>query len=395
MRLAEGPSLEKVLDQFAADPRKAARLVAEVARAVYHAHQRGILHRDLKPSNILLDAEGHPHVTDFGLAKRMEGNGSLSVSGSIVGTPQYMSPEQATGSKQAITTTTDVYGLGALLYVALTSEPPFQADSVLDTLEQVRERAPVPPSKVNRKVLRDLEVICLKCLEKDPKQRYGSADALAEDPDRFLRGEPILVRRTGLTERALKWAKRRPAIAALVGVVLLTALSGIAGVFWQWRQTDRARRAVTAKANALDNANRSRDRANRSLDGATQSLGATNNTLEANLYANTIGLAASELQAKSPGRAFESLESCPEPLRGWEWRHLNSLRFHEPLTLRGHIGAVTWLAFSPDGRKFGSADQNEGVTKVWDMSTGEELLKLRSPGGSVSPEPSVVYEGAV
>ena len=147
MQLVEGPSLDKVLDSFRASPRKAARLVAEIAQAVHHAHQRGILHRDLKPSNILLDAQGKPHVTDFGLAKRLDGNSSLSISGSILGTPSYMSPEQASGQRAMITTATDVYGLGSILYAVLTGRPPFQADSVMDTLQQVRERPPERPAQ--------------------------------------------------------------------------------------------------------------------------------------------------------------------------------------------------------------------------------------------------------
>jgi WD40 repeat protein/tetratricopeptide (TPR) repeat protein len=369
MRLVEGPGLDRRLEELAAEPREAAHLVAEVARAVHHAHQRGILHRDLKPSNILLDGEGRPHVTDFGLAKRIEGDGSLSVSGSIVGTPSYMSPEQAAGSRRGVTTATDVYGLGALLYAALTASPPFQADSVVETLQQVQERQPESPSKVNGKVRRDLEVICLKCLEKDPKRRYGSAEAVAEDLERFLRGEPILARRTSIPERALKWARRRPAIAALVAVVHVVALLGLAGIVWQWRAAVRAR-----DAEAL---------ANRSLDGANRSLEATNKRLEANLYANTIGLAASELQGKNLGRAMELLESCPERLRGWEWRYLRGLRFREPLILRGHPGEIHDLAFSPDGRRLASAGL-EGAARIWDATTGEELFTIRSRGGPMT-----------
>ncbi len=165
--------------------------MADVARAVHHAHRRGILHRDLKPSNVLLDAAGAPQVVDFGLARRVEGGSELTRSDAIVGSPPYISPEQASGRKAAITTATDVYGLGAMLYALLTGKPPFRGDSVLETLEQVRHAQPEPPSGAGRGVDRDLETICLKCLEKDPARRYSTAQDLADDLERWLHGEPI------------------------------------------------------------------------------------------------------------------------------------------------------------------------------------------------------------
>ena len=357
MRLVEGPGLENVLDQFVADPAKAAHLVSEVARAVHHAHQRGILHRDLKPSNILLDGEGHPHVTDFGLAKRLEGNDSLSISGSIMGTPSYMSPEQASGSRQAITTVTDVYGLGALLYAAITGRPPFQSDSVLETLDQVRERAPESPAKVNRKVPRDLEVICLKCLEKDPKRRYGSADALAEELDRFLRSEPILARRTGITERAVKWARRRPAAAALVGMsgVAAMMLAGLGVALFIHSQLRTAYAEVS----------RQRGIAEAALAGERTFL-----------YQNRVTFAERALNDNSPDRAEELLDECPPALRNWEWNYLKRQCHTDLLTIPTHQGWVWLVAISSDGRLIATTGANGGSVMLWRADSGELFRTL-------------------
>ncbi len=230
MKLVEGGNLADQLPTYNANPRAAATLLAETAEAVHHAHMRGILHRDLKPANILIDAEGHPHVTDFGLAKLIESDVELTVSGAIMGTPSYMSPEQASGRRGTITTATDVYGLGAVLYALLAGKAPFVGDSLVDTLQAVKERPPQSPGSLNANVPRDLETICLKCLEKDPRRRYASAQALADDLRSWLDSRPIAARWVGPVERAWLWCKRKPAIAALAAAVVLAAVGGTAAV---------------------------------------------------------------------------------------------------------------------------------------------------------------------
>jgi tetratricopeptide (TPR) repeat protein len=280
MRLMEGGSLATQLERFQAELREAARLVAAIARAVHHAHQRGILHRDLKPGNILLDAEGQPHVSDFGLAKRVESDGSLTQTGAIVGTPQYMAPEQTRGQKGAVTTATDVYGLGAVLYALLTGKAPFRGETALETLEQVRDREPEPPRRSNPKVDRDLETICLKCLHKDPARRYSSAEAVAEDLERWLAGEPIRARRSSLWERLWCWCRRNPVIAALSVTVLLLvllAITGLAiGTWLLWRERGQTQEALAQAQRHAQRAEEQRRRAEgnfgRALDGMTNLL---------------------------------------------------------------------------------------------------------------------------
>jgi tetratricopeptide (TPR) repeat protein/tRNA A-37 threonylcarbamoyl transferase component Bud32 len=246
MKLIDGRGMEKALADLKADPREAARIVAEVADAVYHAHQRGILHRDLKPANILLDHESHAHVTDFGLAKRIEGEEGVTLSGSVLGTPAYMSPEQAAGQISAITTLSDVYGLGAILFAALTHRAPFVGDSLMMTLDRVRTQPPEPPSRLSTEVPRDLDVICLKCLEKNPRQRYESAQALGDDLRRWLSGEPITARPVGPSTRLAMWARRNPALAGLSLALLAALIVGVAGIAWQWREAVGQRnRALT------------------------------------------------------------------------------------------------------------------------------------------------------
>src|SRR5262245_8407106 len=254
MKLVEGGSLTEYLDRYSHDPRAAVQMLITVARAVHHAHQRGILHRDLKPSNILLDGgpdtplgQRQPHVTDFGLAKRVAGGSAMTQSGAILGTPSYMPPEQALGKKGLTTTASDVYSLGAILYELLTKRPPFRADSPFDTLLQVLEHEPERPRSLNPKTDRDLETICLKCLEKEPRKRYGSAEALADDLQRWLEGEPIKARRTSRWERALKWVKRRPAAAALLVVSVVASVLLVAALVALNVRTEESLRALQSE----------------------------------------------------------------------------------------------------------------------------------------------------
>jgi serine/threonine-protein kinase len=208
--------LAEYLDAVAAgNPRSAARVVATVARAVHYAHQHGILHRDLKPGNVLLDSEKEPYVADFGLAKLVQSDRSLTQTGAIIGTPSYMPPEQAAGQK-GMTTAADVYSLGAILYDLLTGQPPFRGPTTLDVLLQVQAKEPVPPTVLNRRIDRDLERICLKCLQKEAQVRYASADDLAEDLDRWMRGAPVHARPVGRTEWLQKWMKRNPRLTSVI-----------------------------------------------------------------------------------------------------------------------------------------------------------------------------------
>jgi WD40 repeat protein/tRNA A-37 threonylcarbamoyl transferase component Bud32 len=227
MKLIEGGSL--AARKLPLPARQTVGLLAVIAQAVHHAHQRGVLHRDLKPGNILLDAQGQPHVTDFGLARRVEGDAQHTQTGAILGTPSYMPPEQARAEK-VLTTGVDVYSLGAILYEMLTGRPPFRAETTVETILQVLERDPEPPRQIDPHIDRDLETICLKCLDKDPQRRYESAVALADDLQRFLDGEPIQARPVGRGERLVRWFRRNPALGvaaslAVLGLVIATVVS--------------------------------------------------------------------------------------------------------------------------------------------------------------------------
>jgi tetratricopeptide (TPR) repeat protein len=250
LELLEGGTLAGRLAGTPQPARPAAELVATLARAMHGAHQAGIMHRDLKPSNVLFDRDGTPKIADFGLAKRLEQKEGPTETGQIVGTPSYMAPEQARGQTRKVGPAADVYALGAILYEMLTGRPPFKAPTPLETARQVVEEEPVSPSRLQSKVPRDLETICLKCLAKEPPKRYADAAALAADLDRYLAGEPIRARRTPVWERGLKWARRRPTAATLLALGVVAVVSAVA-VVAEWSRRD-LRQLATLRRESVD-----------------------------------------------------------------------------------------------------------------------------------------------
>jgi TolB-like protein/Tfp pilus assembly protein PilF len=232
MRFVEGDRLDEVVSRGSVSARQGAELIAKVARAVHYAHEHGILHRDIKPGNILLDANGEPHLTDFGLARLVEHGSTVTGTLEVMGTPSYMAPEQAVGNNAAVSSATDVYGLGAVLYELLTGHPPFAGGTTYETVRLLLDSEPRPPHSWNRKIDHELSDICLKCLEKNPRYRYSSALEVAEDLERWLYHEPILAKRSGFLTHARKWVQRNPTIAALI-VLSVVLAAGLGVMTWE------------------------------------------------------------------------------------------------------------------------------------------------------------------
>jgi eukaryotic-like serine/threonine-protein kinase len=395
LEYVDGGSLRDRLAGTPMTPRKSARLVETLARAVQAAHDDGIIHRDLKPGNILMTGDGNPKITDFGLAKHLGQDSEQTHTGQVMGTPSYMAPEQAAGKIKAIGPATDIYALGAILYELLTGRAPFKAASVLDTLEQVRTQEPVPPRQLQPKTPRDLETICLKCLHKERRSRYARAGDLADDLSRFLAGEPILARPTSATERLVKWVKRRPAVAAVYALTAMVLVFGIGGggAFWQWREADAARdeaeterlRAEGARTLADEArgaavlAQQQEAKARATAERAQKAEADANLQLEQVLHYRRVDLAHREWSTNNIRRARQLLEECLVHHRGWEWGYVHRLCTPELLSLEHHEGKVDAVALSKDGKYLASAGW-DGTVRVWDLPEAKPVHVFRHGG---------------
>ncbi len=352
LEFVEGRSFAELTKGQLLPARRAAEYAKTIAEAVEHAHSRGVLHRDLKPSNILLDIFDQPRVTDFGLAKVANHDAELTDTGHVMGTPSYMPPEQAGGMPSSSAPQSDVYSMGAILYELLTGRPPFQGETLSSILSQVQNNPPVPPRRLNPSMPPDLQTICLKCLQKEPGRRYATAQAMAEDLGRFLKGEPIQARPVPLLERAWLWCRRRPLLAAMTAGLAAAVIFGVAGILWEWRQAESHAQGERQQRRVAEN-----------IAAETR----------LNLYAADAAVASQAIQTGDLGRARRTLDALrPKPgetdLRGFEWRYLwNLCRGAELATLTGHHGTVNCAAFSPDGKLLATGS-HDGTVRIWEMA---------------------------
>jgi WD40 repeat protein len=402
MEFVDGGGLDHKIDGKPQPPRQAADLVETLARAMHAVHRAGIIHRDLKPGNVLLTTDGTPKITDFGLAKRLDGERGPTLTGDIIGTPSYMAPEQAWGQTREIGPAADIYALGAILYELLTGRPPVEGESPWDAIHRVVFEEPITPRRLQPCVPPDLETICLKCLQKEPHKRYDSALALADDLRRFLQDEPILARPIGRWERIVKWARRRPAAASLVAVsalaLLVLAVGGVVShvrishaLAEATKSAEESRRRLVrlnvaegrhaldqgdwpgslvwyAEALRLDEGNAGREKIHRRRFGAV---------LRQCPRLLLLGFHDGPVVQAQFSRDGRYLITASEDRTAQIWEIHTGKPAGPPLR---HDGAVLWAAFRPDGRAAVTAGR-DATARVWDVATGRSLLPpLRHDG---------------
>jgi WD40 repeat protein len=379
----EGLTLADLLTGSRPGFRDSAELVLRIAEALDYAHQRKIIHRDIKPSNILIDATGKPHLTDFGLSRRDEGEITVTLDGQIIGTPAYMSPEQAAGDQSQVDGRSDVYSLGVVLYELLTGELPFRGNKRM-LLHQVLHDDPRPPRSLNDRIPRDLETICLKAMAKDPPRRYVTARDLTDDLGRYLMGEPIRAKPVGQFERTIKWARRRPVAAALL-VVSGLALAALVGAGVAMFYNSRLQTALDESLQQKGNAEAQRQIA----DQARAEAYHQRSLVRRLLYLSRMGTAYRAWQDARITRVEELLDkqkrqNGEEDLRSFEWHYLKGLLSHGSLlTLKGHTAALECVTFSSDGKRIASGGSDH-TARIWDADTGQEILTIKCNDGPVA-----------